>query len=131
MDTDLELLQFVFTFHVVDTIVQADDVVEPSERAWVVKHFPRSSLVERGLITPENRLTHRYRDLLAEALVRLPAELGQEHKLFLIDAFFDTALVDGHFDEPERRAILTAANLLGVPPELIHHHLEDLGPIAP
>lgn len=129
MDNDLELLRFVFKFHVVDRIVQADQVVEEAERAWVVEHFPRASLVERGLLDASNRLTPHYRDLLAEALVRLPAELGQEDKLQLIDAFFDTALADGSFEKPEKRAILMAANLLGVPPELIHHHLRDLGTI--
>jgi uncharacterized tellurite resistance protein B-like protein len=127
MTADLDLLRFVFSFHVVDLIVQADDRVEPEEIDYVVEHFPRDALVSRGLIDDENRLTQHYRDLLAEALMRLPAELDQEAKLELIDAFFESAMADGHFEKPEKRAILVAANLLGVPPELIHHHLVDLG----
>ncbi|MCA9493345.1 MAG: TerB family tellurite resistance protein [Myxococcales bacterium] len=127
MDSDLELLRFVFNFHVVDLIVQADQVVEEAEIAYVVENFPRDALASRGLIDEKNRLTDLYRDLLAEALMRLPAELDQEQKLELIDRFFETAMADGHFEKPEKRAILVAANLLGVPPELIHHHLHDLG----
>lgn len=126
---DLELLRFVFTFHVVDLIVHADNRIEEEEIAHVVATFPRDSLVSRGLLDAENRLTPLYRDLLAQALMRLPAELDQAAKLDLIDEFFDTAMVDGQFEKPEKRAILVAANLLGVPPELIHHHLVDLGTI--
>ncbi len=123
---DLDLLRFVFSFHVLDRIVHADDVVDPAEIAFVVERFPRSALEERGLIDERNCLTARYRDLLAEALVRLPAELDDAQKLKLIDGFFDGAAADGRVVKPEKRAIRMAVQLLGIPPELVHHRLHDL-----
>lgn len=127
MDTDLDLLRFVFTFHIVDQIVHADDTVEREEIDWVVEKFPREVLLGHGMIDEGDALTERYRDLLAEALLRVPAELSVGQKSELIQTFFATALSDGEFEAREGEMIVIAAQLLGLPTSELTSHLPDLG----
>ena len=127
MDTDLDLLRFVFTFHIVDQIVHADDSIQRDEIDWVVEKFPREVLLGHGMIDESDALTERYRDLLAEALMRVPAELSTAEKSELIQTFFSSALADGEFEFREGEMIVIAAQLLGLPPAEITSHLPDLG----
>lgn len=115
MDSDPELLRLVFSFHVIDQIMHADEHLDDQEIDWVRVRFPRERLADNGLIDDEDVLTPRYRDLLAEALMRLPAELDRDAKLALIHEFFEGALADGSFEVREGNRIVVAARLLGLP----------------
>lgn len=122
--TDIGVLRVVFAFHIVDRIVYADEEVDPMEIAWVRERFPREVLAAHGLIDEGDRLTDRYRDLLAESLMRLPAELDRDAKMALIHDFFGTALADGHFEAREGDVIVVAARLLGLPLDDVHAVLD-------
>ncbi|MEZ4322808.1 MAG: TerB family tellurite resistance protein [Myxococcota bacterium] len=124
MDTDLEILRLVFSFHVVDQIMRADEHIDALEIDWVQDRFPLATLQGHGLVDDGHRLTDRYRDLLSEALMRLPAELDQDQKVELALTFFDSAMADGHFESTEAVQLQAAANLLGLPLERLHDALE-------
>ncbi len=127
MDPDapsLDLLRLVFSFHVVDQIVHADDHVDALEIDWVRERFPFETLDEHGLITEDHRLTDTYRRLLSDALIRLPLELSEDEKLALSLTFFDTAMADGDFDSSEGGVLEAAANLLGLPMARVHDALD-------
>lgn len=131
MSEDFDLLRLVFSFHIVDQIVHADEEVTPDEIAWVVRRFPRELLERHGLIGADDVLTVRYRSLLAQALVRVPTELDEGGKLALIHEFFDLALSDGEFEYREGNMLLVAARLLGLPPEAIQPALDHVGAAPP
>lgn len=117
--SDLDLLRVVFSFHVVDRIMHADHVLSVHEIDWVRQRFPREMLAANSLIDEDDVLTDRYRDLLAEALMRLPAELDEVGKITLIEQFFSSALADGNFEYREGHLIVAAARLLGLPLEAL------------
>ena len=126
VESDPELLTFVFTFHVVDRIVLADGDLDATEIAWIRDLFPRESLYDRGLIDDDNALTERYAELLDEALEHLPEHLNEDARAALVQTFFDSALADGAYDEREAEMIRYACSLLGIPPERIHDALPDV-----
>lgn len=119
MTEDFDLLRLVFSFHYVDQIVHADEEVAPDEIAWVLERFPRELLAGHGLIDASNVLTDRYRVLLAEALVRVPAELDETGKLALVREFFELAMSDGEFEYREGNVVVVASQLLGLDPDVI------------
>lgn len=125
--TDSELLRFVFTFYVVDQIVQADGRLEDAEVDWVLERFPHDTLVEHGLVDDDNVLTDRYRHLLADALMKLPQTLSRAEKLELIETFFDSAESDGEFAQEEGQMIMAAAQLLALPLDEVTSRLPELG----
>jgi uncharacterized tellurite resistance protein B-like protein len=127
MDPDapsLDLLRLVFSFHVVDQIVHADAHVDALEIDWVRNMFPFETLDEHGLIGEDHRLTPHYRQLLSDALIRLPNELSEDEKVALTLTFFDTAMSDGDFDASEGDILHAAANLLGLPMAVVHEALD-------
>ena len=119
MNSELSLLKLVFSFYIVDQIVKADQSLTPSEMEWVCRSFPREVLLGHGIINDSNILTPVYRDLLAEALFRLPTELSHEDKLKMLESFMESALVDGEFEARESHVIVKASRLLGVSPDLV------------
>jgi len=132
MDSDLALLRLVFSFHVIDHIIHADEHIDPLEIDWMRERYPREVLEEHGLIDEESRLTDTFRDLLAEALMRLPKELSEDEKRQLALTFFDSAMADGEFEAREGKQLEAAAHLLGLPLKSLHEALDssdDVGAI--
>lgn len=125
-ESDPELLTFVFTFHVVDRILNADGRLEGSEIDWLVDLFPHDSLYDRGLIDDDDALTERYDELLEEALAHLPEHLNDDAKAALIQTFFESALADGSYEPREAQMIAYACQLLGIPADRIHDALPEV-----
>ncbi|MCB9679418.1 MAG: TerB family tellurite resistance protein [Alphaproteobacteria bacterium] len=132
MNTDLAVLRLVFSFHVVDQIMRADDWIDPLEIDWVQRRFPLEQLQAHGLVDDAHQLTDLYRELLSEALIRLPAELHEHQKTELALTFFDSAMADGQLEPNEQAQLEAAANLLGLPMARLHdalHHSDVVGEV--
>lgn len=114
---DLDTLQMVFAYHVVEEVVGADGEISDEELAFLQERWPREVMAERELLDSQAKPTARFESARREAIARLPTSLTPAAKLELVQLFFHAGMVDGHLDRGESEVVMRAADLLGVPVE--------------
>ena len=130
MEFSIEQLKSVFVYHVVETIVGADDRLSPDEVLFLQAVYPVSRMVVDGFSNDSGELTPLFGDARAVALEELPKRLSLAEKLSLVTTFLDACVVDGHLDHDEGSMLFEAATLLGVSSSDFNRHLDTLADIV-
>jgi uncharacterized tellurite resistance protein B-like protein len=118
-------LKLAFGVSIGRAIVDADRQVDYSEFRLFGQIFPRVLLREEGFVDEQGQFTEALATAWMEACAVLPEMLSEEDKLDLLSLFHGTSMADGTRDSRETRVIKDAADLLGVPSDVLAAHLAD------
>ncbi|TNE90049.1 MAG: hypothetical protein EP330_09480 [Deltaproteobacteria bacterium] len=118
------LMKMALGYKIATDIVEADENVDPAERAFIMKKFPYAELMEAGFVSPSGEPTPRLQTFLDDALVAFPTEVPLEERLQMLDDFIDAVTADGELNEGEARILRQGATMLGLSEEQIDERME-------
>lgn len=120
-DRELERMRMVLALHFSQRIIEADEVVRPSELEFMEAVFPPEVLERVGLADEATRAEY-----LKAAHEQLPGLLGHHDKLALIGLFFSACYSDGSLDAREMRVLREAGEVLGLSRQQVVKYLQRL-----
>jgi uncharacterized tellurite resistance protein B-like protein len=123
-------LESVFAYHVVQSLVGADNLLTDSEVAFLQATYPLDQMVSDGFALETGELTDSFSAARSEALRWLPELLDLPQKLALVSTFMDACLVDGHLDRSESSMLVQASGLLGITPDEFDAHLDTMSSVG-
>lgn len=106
-------LKLAFSYHIVNQILDADGILEPSEARFFKRMFPTSLLERARFVDGEGKFTQRWHDACGEALLQLPG-LPLADRQHLVETLFQAAMADDVFEFSEEAVMQRAARLLGI-----------------
>jgi uncharacterized tellurite resistance protein B-like protein len=131
-DDEIERLELALALHFARLVLDADEVIDSAELAFVERVFPTDRLVATGLIDARGALTPEFETARIRAVLELPAMLSLPRRLDLLATVYRAAVSDGDLDRREFSTLQACAGKLGVEPDLLSAHLDALsGVVAP
>lgn len=122
----LDELRLAFQLHVVDLVVQDDQITTDAEAAFLSRAFPAERLQSAGFVDANGR-TARFQEAAVRALDVLPSALDDAEKRDLLERCFAAAMADEVLRIGEASVVLMASRLLGVSDEAFDAFLVEHG----
>jgi len=111
-EREIMRLKYAFAMHMVQVVIEADEIILPEEEAYFEECFPQELIESLNLVDEQVR-----KSLYEQAVDVLPQCLSLEEKLDLFGMFLGASVSDGEMEFREFGVLETAAAILAIPHE--------------
>ena len=111
---DIERLKLAVSYVAVRDIMQADETIQPDERAFLMLYFPFKKLADAELVDEQGELLEGVRQWVDESRERFAALVPPSERTAIFDQLISAVSVDGELNAGEAEALRRGAALLGL-----------------